>query len=228
MAAPDGTQVFFTRTVPHGWPADFLPTGATAGPGAGFTAIDHVGPTQPFDSFDEAGLFHRAVLGLEPESVTELAAPFGLVRSRAVTGPDRSVRLALTAALLRRGEWAPGVPAPQHVAFATHDIVATATVLRAAGAPLLPVPANYVDDLEARLDLDPALLAAVREHGLLYDEDEHGSYLHLYTEVLGSRVFFEVVQRSGGYDGYGTVNAPVRMAAHRRLRLAAEAAGRSA
>ncbi|HEX2072143.1 MAG TPA: TIM barrel protein [Geodermatophilus sp.] len=227
VAAPDGTQVFFTRTVPDGWPADFLPTGAT-GPGAGITAIDHVGLTQPFDSFDEAGLFYRAVLCLEPESVTELAAPFGLVRSRAVTGPDRSVRLALTAALLRRGEWAPGVPAPQHVAFATDDIVATATALRAAGAPLLPVPANYVDDLEARLDLDPALLAAVREHGLMYDEDEHGSYLHLYTEVLGSRVFFEVVQRSGGYDGYGTVNAPVRMAAHRRLRLAAEAAGRFA
>ena len=32
-------------------------------------------------------------------------------------------------------------------------------------------------------------------------------------------VFFEVVQRVGGYEGYGEVNAPVRMAAHRRLRL---------
>jgi 4-hydroxyphenylpyruvate dioxygenase len=36
-------------------------------------------------------------------------------------------------------------------------------------------------------------------------------------------VFFEVVQRIGGYDGYGTVNAPVRMAAHRRRRTPAEA-----
>jgi 4-hydroxyphenylpyruvate dioxygenase len=58
----------------------------------------------------------------------------------------------------------------------------------------------------------------MREFGLFYDEDASGSYLHLVTEVLGSRVFFEVVQRIGGYDGYGTVNAPVRMAAHRRLR----------
>ena len=46
----------------------------------------------------------------------------------------------------------------------------------------------------------------------------HGRYLHLVTEVLGSRVFFEVVQRLDGYDGYGTLDAPVRMAAHRRLR----------
>jgi len=27
------------------------------------------------------------------------------------------------------------------------------------------------------------------------------------------------VQRIGGYEGYGEVNAPIRMAAHRRLRL---------
>jgi 4-hydroxyphenylpyruvate dioxygenase len=222
VAAPDGTEVFFTRTGPDGWPADFLDTGTPAGPGVGLTRIDHVGLTQPFDSFDEAGLFYRAVLGLEPESVLEVAAPFGLVRTRAVTGPDRSLRLALTASLLRRGGWAPGVPAPQHVAFASDDVVATARRLRDGGAPLLAVPANYHDDLEARVDLDPGLVAEMRECGLLYDEDAHGCYLHLYTEVLGSRVFFEVVQRIGGYDGYGSVNAPVRMAAHRRLRMAAE------
>lgn len=220
VAAPDGTQVFFARTGPDGWPADFLPTGATAGTDAGITGVDHVALTQPFDSFDEAGLFYRAVLGLEPESVTEHAAPFGLIRSRAVTGPGRAVRLALSVSLLRRGEWAPGVPAPQHIAFASDDVVATARALRAAGAPLLAVPANYHDDLDARLDLEPGLRSAMRECGLFYDEDADGGYLQLFTEVLGSRVFFEVVQRIGGYDGYGSVNAPVRMAAHRRLRTA--------
>lgn len=218
VAAPDGTEVFFTRTGPESWPADFLDTGTPAGPGVGLTGIDHVGLTQPFDSFDEAGLFYRAVLGLEPEGVVEVAAPFGLVRTRAVTNPDRSLRLALTASLLRRGGWAPAVPAPQHVAFATDDVVATGRRLRGSGAPLLAVPANYHDDLEARLDLDPGLLAQMRECGLLYDEDAAGCYLHLYTEVLGARVFFEIVQRIGGYAGVGTINSPVRMAAHRRAR----------
>ncbi|MFW3168711.1 TIM barrel protein [Geodermatophilus sp. CPCC 206100] len=221
IAAPDGTQVFFTRTGPDGWPADFLPTGSAAGPGAGITRVDHVGLTQPFDAFDEAGLFYRAVLGLDPQEVTELAAPFGLVRTRAVTGPDRAVRLALSVSALRRGGWAPGVPEPQYVALATDDLVGTARRLRAAGAPLLPVPANYADDLAVRFDLPDDLLAAVREHGLLYEEDARGGYLHLATELIGDRVFFEVVQRLGGYDGYGTADAPVRMAAHRRARSAA-------
>lgn len=217
VAAPDGTEVFFTRTGPDGWPADFLATGGTAA-GAGLTGTDHVALTQPFDAYDEAALFYRSVLGLEPDVDTEFAAPFGLVRSRGVSTPDRSVRLALSVALLRRGGWAPGVLDPQHVAFGTDDVVATARALRAAGAPLLPVPANYHDDLDARYALDPALLADLRAHGLLYDVDAHGAFLHLYTEVLARRVFFEVVQRLDGYDGYGAVNAPVRMAAHRRAR----------
>jgi 4-hydroxyphenylpyruvate dioxygenase len=53
---------------------------------------------------------------------------------------------------------------------------------------------------------------------VLYDRDEHGEFLHLYTTILGGRLFFEVVQRTGDYAGYGAVNSPVRMAAHRRAR----------
>ncbi|MCZ2805199.1 TIM barrel protein [Modestobacter sp. VKM Ac-2983] len=218
VAAPDGTEVFFTRTVADGWPADFLPTGVTPAPGAGLTGTDHVALTQPFDSFDEAGLFYRAVLGLEPQQVTELAAPFGLVRTRAVTGPDRAVRLTLSASSLRRGGWAPRVPEPQYIAFATDDVVETAQRLQAAGAPLLRLPDNYADDLEARFDLPADLLTAVRQHGLMYEEDAYGACLHLATEVLGDRLFVVVVQRLGGYDGFGNADAPVRMAAHRRQR----------
>ena len=110
------------------------------------------------------------------------------------------------------------VPDTQHVAFATDDLLAVARAARAAGAPLLAVPENYYDDLDARLAPPPGLLAAMRELGVLYDRDAEGEFLHFYTEVLGSRVFFEVVQRIGGYAGYGEANAPVRMAAHRRLR----------
>ena len=92
--------------------------------------------------------------------------------------------------------------------------------MRALGAPVLKIPDNYYDDLDARTDLPPERLAAMREHSILYDRDEHGEYLHFFTEMLGSRVFFEVVQRIGGYAGSATRNsAPVRMAAHRERRL---------
>jgi 4-hydroxyphenylpyruvate dioxygenase len=230
VAAPDGTSVFFCRTNPDtsprtgtgaGWRADFAPTGGSrTDEPTGIVGIDHVGLTQPFDYFEEAVLFYQAVLGLRPLPETEFAAPFGLMRSRAVSDAGRRVRLALSVSLLRRGEWAPGVTDPQYVAFATDDLFRTARAVRARGAPLLRIPDNYYDDLDARLAPPSDRLATMRELGVLYDRDEHGGYLQVSTELLDGRVYFQIVQRLGGYDGYGWADAPVRMAAHRSQRLA--------
>jgi 4-hydroxyphenylpyruvate dioxygenase len=68
--------------------------------------------------------------------------------------------------------------------------------------------------------LPQGLLAMLRRTGAMYDEDGSGSYLQLFTPILGSRIFFEIVQRVSGYQGYGVVNDPVRMAAHRAERRA--------
>ncbi|MGY1786828.1 TIM barrel protein [Geodermatophilus sp. SYSU D00698] len=218
VAAPDGTEIRCTPPAPEG----FVPTGERPGAGSGLTRIDHVGLTVTPDDVERTTLFHRAVLGLEAHGEADVPGPSGLLRTRGIAGPDRAVRLALTVPVLRRGEWASEVPEPQYVAFATDDVVATVRALRAAGAPLLSPPVNYADDLETRLDPDPDLLAVVREHGLMYDEDGDGGYLHVATELVGDRVFFLVVQRLGRYDGYGAADAPARMAGHRR-----RAAGRS-
>ncbi|GIF23314.1 4-hydroxyphenylpyruvate dioxygenase [Actinoplanes tereljensis] len=220
VAAPDGTAVFFCRTEPvgeHGWLDDFLPTGEPRALSTGITAIDHLSLAQPFDRYDEAALFYRAVLGLTDDEAGEFAAPFGLVRTLAIRNADRSVRVALSVPVLRRGDWAPAIPHPQHITLATDDLPRTAAALAAAGM-ILPIPANYYDDLDARISAP----AAVRRLGVMYDEDEHGSYWQLFTPVIGSRVFVEVVQRVGDYRGYGFANDPVRMAAHRQQRLREE------
>jgi len=223
VAAPDGTQVFFCRNQPagrDGWLGDFLPTGNQPRPDAGITAVDHLALAQPYDRFDEAGLFYRSVLGLRNDEAAEYAAPFGLIRALSLRDDKGLVRLALSVPLLRRGEWAPGVAHPQHITLASADIERTAAALADAGTPLLPIPDNYYDDLAARLDLGPGLLARLRRVGGMYDEDANGSYIQLFTPVIGSRIFFEISQRVSGYAGYGMANDPVRMAAHRALRLA--------
>ncbi|WPB91159.1 bifunctional sugar phosphate isomerase/epimerase/4-hydroxyphenylpyruvate dioxygenase family protein [Streptomyces malaysiensis] len=219
VAAPDSTELFFCRTEhpDHpSWTGDFTPRARAASP-AGITHIDHVALTQPRHHFDEASLFYRAVLGLRPHDSLELADPYGLLRSRAVSNADGSVRLALNVAQIRPDSGQSG-SLRQHIALHSRDIVATARRLRELGAPPLPIPGNYYDDLEARHELDPGLHRTLRELGLLYDQDDSGSFLHLYTATVG-RVFFEVVQRIDGYQGYGAANAPVRLAAqHARVR----------
>ncbi|WP_020672558.1 sugar phosphate isomerase/epimerase and 4-hydroxyphenylpyruvate domain-containing protein [Amycolatopsis nigrescens] len=217
VAAPDGVAIVFCRQDGDRM-AEFTSAAVPENP-CGITGIDHISMTEPFDDFDQIALFYRAALGLEPEPETEFAAPFGLIRSRSATDLDRRVRIALNVVALRRGGWAPAVPDPQHIAFTSDDAVASAKAMSALGAPLLGIPANYYDDLDARFALPPERLAGLREHSVLYDRDEHGEYLHFYTHMLGSRVFFEVVQRVGGYAGYGVANSPVRMAAHRQARL---------
>ena len=218
VAAPDGTEnVFCHSGAANSWTDDFVDTGHAAA-GAGITHVDHVALTQPYDQFDEAMLFYRSLLGLQTQHQSEVAAPFGLVRNRAVSDAGLTVRLCLSVSVLRRGEWGPAVRDPQHIAFACDDVLALARRAREAGAPILAIPGNYYDDLDARLAPPPDRLAAMRAYGVLMDRDGHGEFLHFYTEVLGGRFFVEAVQRIGGYAGYGETNGPIRMAAHRRLR----------
>ncbi|WP_141585199.1 bifunctional sugar phosphate isomerase/epimerase/4-hydroxyphenylpyruvate dioxygenase family protein [Actinomadura sp. WMMA1423] len=220
VAAPDGTEVFFCRTARpdhSSWTDDFArdrrPAGATTGE---ITHIDHVALTQPWHHFDEASLFYRSVLGLRPHDSLELPDPYGLMRSRAVSTEDGGVRVALNVAYVGAHDGRYDL-AWQHVALASADIVATARRMRAAGAATLAVPDNYYDDLEARYDLGADRHLLLRELGLLYDRDDCGEFLHFYTATIG-RVFFEIVQRLGGYRGYGAANAPVRLAAQHARR----------
>ena len=224
IRTPAGTTLLFCRRDDE-WLGDFTPApGPDREPGPGragspqppgparLTGIDHVALAAPFDRFDDSVLFLRAVLGLEPGEDTELADPQGLVRSRVLTTADDhagGVRIALNMPPLG-GRAGPG---PQHVAFRCDDIFAVSAALRSAGAPLLLIPANYYEDLQARLDLDERAVTRLRESGVLYDRDARGEFFHFYTALLGPHLFIEVVQRRGGYAGYGAVNAPTRMAA---------------
>ncbi|MFT4231988.1 MAG: VOC family protein, partial [Leucobacter sp.] len=162
----------------------------------------------PWQEFDEAVLFNTSVLALDAEPVAELPGPHGLVRSRVMRTPDGALRLAMNLA-------PPTAPLlPRHIAVRVDDAIGAARLARERGLPFLPIPSNYYDDLEARFDLDPELLASLRDLGLLYDRDERGAFIHFYTPTIGD-VFFEIVQRQGGYDGYGAASAPVRLAAQR-------------
>ncbi|MFI0086740.1 bifunctional sugar phosphate isomerase/epimerase/4-hydroxyphenylpyruvate dioxygenase family protein [Streptomyces bobili] len=215
VSAPDGTELFLCATnrpqLPD-WRADFtdLPGIAAAQDGV---RIDHLSLTQPWHHFDEAVLFHRAVLGLDAQESVDVADPYGLLRSRAVSTADGAVRIPLTVGA------APGddTAHARHIALGTPDVVAAARRFTEAGGRLLPIPANYYDDLAARYEFTDAELATYRELGILYDRDAHGVFRHCYTRTVG-RVFFELVQRDGGYQGYGAANAPVRLAAQHTAR----------
>ncbi len=208
--APDGTAFFWTSadTAEPAWAAEFgggidqVPTPVRA--------IDHVNLSQPWQTAEDAVLFLTSVFGLSADAPAEVPGPSGLVRSQVMRNADCSVRLPLNVA----PHILDGADLPQHVAFACTDVLALARAATANGLPFLRVPDNYYDYLSGRFGLDDAVVAELRELNLLYDRAGAGSFIHFYTRTVGT-VFFEFVQRVDGYDGYGTDNAPVRLAAQR-------------
>ena len=80
----------------------------------------------------------------------------------------------------------------------------------------LPIPENYYEDLAARFGLDDAFVERLRAESILYDRAGEGEFLHFFTRTING-LFFEVLERRGGYDRYGEANAPARLAAQALL-----------
>jgi len=211
IEAPDGTEFYFTPLATDATWEDEFELPATSEPTAGLTGIDHLALVQPWQRIDEAALFYRSVLGLRIDAGQDLLSEAGLVRSRALVSADRGIRLAVNVVPVHA---APGLSFPNHIALSTADIFAATAAVLARGLELLRVPDNYYDDLAARFGLDDALVERLRDHRVLYDRDARGEFFHAYTPAIGE-VYFEIVQRDGGYDGYGAPNASVRLAAMR-------------
>ena len=98
------------------------------------------------------------------------------------------------------------------MAFGCDDLLAQVRLMRERGVPLMAVPDNYYGDLAARFDLPAATVAELRAHRVLYDRVGDGELLHVFTDVLPTGFYVELLERRGGYDGYGSANTHVRLA----------------
>ena len=196
---------------------DFTAESAVETSSCGLARIDHVSQVMPRGKLDGTLLFYKSVLGFEAEPVHELVDPYGLIQSRVVESRDRTVRLPLNASASPRTATSRflssyGGGGVHHIAIATDDIFATMTTMRANNVPLLDIPETYYDGLSAMHDLDAAAIERMRALSILYDSSAAGEFFHAYTRAFDGRFFFEIVQRKN-YEGFGAVNASVRLAA---------------
>jgi len=219
-----GSLLYFMKEseTPSIWRTEFEAMPAVACIDAGLERIDHFSQSMQFEEMLSWLLYYVTLFEVEKSPAIEIADPVGLVQSQAVQSKDRGVRILLNSSasgqtLVDRFLHSYGGAGVQHVSFATRDIFSTATKLRALGTETLPIPENYYYDLGARFGLDDAVLSRMADLNILYDEDEKGTYHHLYTRAFAKRFFFEVVQRHG-YDGYGARDTAIRLAAQPRFR----------
>jgi 4-hydroxyphenylpyruvate dioxygenase len=190
--------------------------------GIGLTAVDHIAQSMLFEEFLGALLYYVALFNVTKTPQVNIADPLGLVQSQAVESADKALRITLNGSVAQQtlstrfvaGSFGAGV---QHIAFACNDIFAAAERARDRGLPMLDVPPNYYDDLQARFGLDDALITQMAALGIFYDRDGEAEYFQFYSRALAKRIFFEVVERRN-YGGYGAANAGIRLAAQSRFK----------
>lgn len=201
------------------WDIEFDPVPKTQAPQpAGLRRIDHVAQTMRYQEMQSWLTYYLSTFQMEKADVVDVVDPSGLVLSQALSSPEGEVRLNLNGAGERRTfagaflskGFGAGV---QHIAFASDDIFETSAHLEHAGFPRLKISANYYEDLRTRFGLTDELVSALRAGNILYDQDGRGAYFQIYSTAFWGGFFFEIVERRGGYDGYGARNAPIRLAA---------------
>lgn len=179
--------------------------------------VDHIGQAVDHTEFLSSLLFYRDALGFEPESQFDLHDPSGMMLSRTVSSQDKSVRIPIntsqseqsSSGRFRERYHGSGT---QQLAFSCDDIFAFAQTLDP--DRVLPIPDNYYDDIDARFQIDAQQLAEMRRQNILFDEDQNGTFYHVYLREING-LFVEVVQRDG-YQRFGEVNAATRLAAQAR------------
>ncbi len=204
------------------WDIEFKPaTPTNASVGAGLTEVDHISQSMHYEEVLTWLLFYTSLLDVAKTPEQDVLDPGGLVKSQVVQSADGTLRIVLNASQSSRTQssrflneaFGSGV---QHIAFATDDIFKTAAAIKANGVEILAIPENYYDDLEAKIDIEPALLDRLRNANILYDREDTAEYFQIYTQTFDERFFFEIVQRRD-YKGFGAANAQVRLTAQSRM-----------
>ncbi|MEZ5016368.1 MAG: 4-hydroxyphenylpyruvate dioxygenase [Flavipsychrobacter sp.] len=87
----------------------------------------------------------------------------------------------------------------QHIAVATHDILATVKELKARGIEFLDTPDAYYETLLERVGNIDEEVKQLQELKILVDRDDEGYLLQIFTKPVEDRptLFFEIIQRKG-------------------------------
>lgn len=210
---PGGLQLVFVDDTAARWPTEFgLPASQLSSTDQ-TVRLDHMNIPEARDHFGASVLFTLATLRLQTRQIQDVASPRGLVHSKVLESPGGGLRWIFNRVPMVYTNRA-GAPVryPGHLALAVDDLETRAQTALEAGLTVLPIPSNYYADLQARFGLADATVERWQSLGILYDRNDDGEFLHLYSETIGG-VFIELVQRVGNYNDYGPGNAAVRLAA---------------
>ncbi|HEU4325464.1 MAG TPA: 4-hydroxyphenylpyruvate dioxygenase [Roseiflexaceae bacterium] len=182
----------------------------------GLIDIDHVAIGMEHGKLDYWVEFYKRVLSFHELHEEMIATERSSMNSKVVEDTSRRIKFPIVEATQPNGksqineylDYHNGAGA-QHIAFLCNDIIDTVRTLSANGIEFLAtVPSSYYDMLEDRVgQIDPAILAGLREQRILVDRDDWGTLMQIFSRPIQGRptLFLEIVQRNGA-RGFGAGN----------------------
>lgn len=210
-------HVFVDRSDYHGaFAPGFRPLDLPA-ESAGLAAVDHIVGNVQLGQMNHWVKFYHQVMGFRQLlhfDDKDISTEYSALMSKVMQNGNGRVKFPINepAEGKRKSQveeyldyyLTPGV---QHVAMATGDILSTVNTLKARGIEFLRVPDAYYDMLPGRIDDIKEPLEAIKELGILVDQDDEGYLLQIFSRPLQDRPtsFVEIIQRRGS-QGFGKGN----------------------
>ena len=184
--------------------------------------IDHIAQTLNQDEMSSSLLSYSVLFSCKKSPIVDIIDQYGITKSQIIENKTQTFRMTMNGAdnsntiagQFLKKTTRPGI---QHIALSSDNLIALVKKLKKKGQEFLKISDNYYDDIEARFGLDFNFCNELKELNILYDEDENGSFLQVYTNLINNTFFFEIVQRINNYQGYGVNNALFRIAAQKNI-----------
>lgn len=183
----------------------------------GLTLLDHVAVSVPVGQLAPSTEWYERVFGFESIYQELMVQDKEAMDSKAVRSPSGELTFTVLSPSADHdpghiGDFLDrhGSGGVHHLAFATEDIVRATARMREGGVAFLSTPDTYYDRLTERLDHTQHPVEALRDAGILADEDHAGQLYQIFTRTTHPRrtLFFEVVERIGAETfGNGNVRA---------------------
>ena len=182
--------------------------------------IDHIAKTLRSDEMPSALLSYSTLFNFKKSPIVDIIDPHGITKSQIIENDKKTFRMTMNGADNNKtvaGQFLENNKGSgiQHIALKTKNLINLVEMLKTKGQNFLEISNNYYDDIEARFGLNYEFCKKLQELNILYDEDEYGSFLQIYTHIFNDTFFFEFVERIDGYQGYGANNALFRIAAQK-------------
>ncbi|TNE51448.1 MAG: 4-hydroxyphenylpyruvate dioxygenase [Deltaproteobacteria bacterium] len=179
-------------------------------PAKGFLSIDHLTNNVYKGTMETWSNFYKDVFGFTEVRTFDIKGKKTGLQSYALQSPCKNFCIPINEGNEDKSQieeylrdyHGPGI---QHLAFLTHDLIASLDQLEGSGIDTLDIHEDYYVEAFQRVPQVTEDRNRIRHHQILVDGDEDGYLLQIFTQNLFGPIFIELIQRKN-HNSFGEGN----------------------